>query len=647
MLKILLLLFLLIFTAPHIVSGQEEKVSGSYKTVTISNRGLPVTNAQIKITVPPYFNFNLTRADGSDIRITDFKDKPIPFWLESYNPKANIGHIWIRPAYLPEGTTNVKLWYGKNSGILSDFSAVFYTGSDTFNRTSSSVVGNNWVQSPANFGEITAINPSSSGPYFSIGIDTPPGDPLDQSCPTPHAETSSTNMVRIPDGRLMLVYASGFDLSKNQGLYISSSSDEGETWTTPSQIHRGFRSLNPVVLRVNNRIYLYWNWDLKNNGCPSREDGTYQIFSDDNGKSWSKPQKMPLTQSWGLRANPVTLFDGTVILPLYGENDVGVLVSKDRAKTWKRYGHLSAQDRAKLTEGSVVEVTPNLLKMYIRDDLGGPFWKSTSTDGGKTWSAPEVTALQGGANPPEIRKFSDGTILLLWGNALDKSYHAYTSTDGENWTELPKPVFADAAHANPTPRYPTVLERADRMGVLVGGSSGKTLSVSIIRVTPASLTTQALFVGDNPTSQNYVSHTFNNNLEADLIFEILATPQQISSSPSFSAMTISGSGTTFARWSVSGSQFFYYHDGKQSFSGKDLHVEDPARIKIVYHKQANALDYIINGEVVASGVRPYSPLASMEEITFISNTSNDPHYTAYNNLFIYQNVSNITSFINP
>ena len=108
-----------------------------------------------------------------------------------------------------------------------------------------------------------------------------------------------------PDGSLMAVWTQSH--GRRQGNYnrivFSTSEDEGKTWAPPGHV-AGPVSLEddtkiacwgfPMVSK-SGRIYVVWNQNQNITGWIRFHTGTMAgCYSDDNGKTWSKPQDIPM-----------------------------------------------------------------------------------------------------------------------------------------------------------------------------------------------------------------------------------------------------------------------------------------------------------------------------------------------------------------
>lgn len=153
--------------------------------------------------------------------------------------------------------------------------------------------------------------------------------------------------------------------------------------------------------------------------------------SDDDGKTWSAPINITSQvkdPAWRfLLQGPgrgITMQDGTLVFAsqFIDANSLphaGIIYSKDRGKTW----HISAPARDNTTEAQVVEVTPGVLMLNMRDNRGGSRAVNITKDFGKTWEEHPSTrsALQEPVCMASLLKVAAkdnvlGKDLLLFSN---------------------------------------------------------------------------------------------------------------------------------------------------------------------------------------------------------------------------------------
>ena len=202
-------------------------------------------------------------------------------------------------------------------------------------------------------------------------------------------------------------------------LLLKRSADNGATWSDETVVWDDGRNTCgnpcPVVDEENGRIWLFMTWNLGSDverriiRKESRDTRRpFVCYSDDDGKSWSKPVDLSKTckdPSWGWYATGPGVgiqlktgkYKGRLVIPAnhsyddpkgdmaggpfgYGSH---VLFSDDHGKTWK----MSEPIRPGCNESQVVELSNGSLLMNMRSYNDNHCRAiATSEDGGETWS---------------------------------------------------------------------------------------------------------------------------------------------------------------------------------------------------------------------------------------------------------------------
>lgn len=169
---------------------------------------------------------------------------------------------------------------------------------------------------------------------------------------------------------------------------------------------------------------------------------------------------------WMTRNHPLTLAGGRMLLPLYsdGFNVSLVAISDDDGETWRASGPIVGLGPVQPT---IVARRDGSLVAYLRDNGGAPqrVQRSTSRDGGETWSDAVDTTLPNPGSSLEVLALRDGRWVMA-GNAAERGRHDLTlrisSDEGRTWSR------GRALRSDPGRRrtfaYPSLCE--DRSGRL-------------------------------------------------------------------------------------------------------------------------------------------------------------------------------------
>lgn len=256
-----------------------------------------------------------------------------------------------------------------------------------------------------------------------------------------------------PDGSLMAVWTqSSAETQPDQHIAFATSKDEGVTWSRP-RILAGPRKPGegpiaswayPMVSK-SGRIYVLYSQHVGKFDTFYHHTGWLDgITSDDKGRTWTRPQRVPVARS--IHDNPDPSYPPNMLCwqkPLrLGEGGkylagftrwTSLAVRKNPVRDWRSYDSrvefmrfenldedpepkdlairwFAANDSAlavpfpghpevsSCQEPSIVKLPDARLFCVMRTSSGSPFW-SLSTDAGETWTAPRRLLRRDGGEP--------------------------------------------------------------------------------------------------------------------------------------------------------------------------------------------------------------------------------------------------------
>jgi hypothetical protein len=256
----------------------------------------------------------------------------------------------------------------------------------------------------------------------------------------PDSMVCDTTLRQFPDGSWVLFMLGGGDKEPSPKNYtgIARSGDQGKTWTQVTRFDVGFPREGLTIGQGPTELMVYGGRSTLFFSTHSRHWSdnwqSWLIYSDDSGKTWSKPAAAPgrLANRTFLRNHIVTR-DGRIMVPFqhYIGPDAdtakppleraftnprnGVIISSDGGRTWTEHGNIKLTDNDRYfgwAENNIVELSGNRIAMIIRGDkLGGVLYYAESADGGITW--PDAAIKTEIPNPG-----SKATLYGLGGDAV-------------------------------------------------------------------------------------------------------------------------------------------------------------------------------------------------------------------------------------
>jgi len=281
---------------------------------------------------------------------------------------------------------------------------------------------------------------------------------LDLLPPRPrNPRNSEGDFLELRDGRLLFAYSrftGGSEDHSKAEIAARFSRDGGKTWTRRDRIlitgEGDMNVMSVSLLRMaDGEVGLFYGRKNALDDCR-----IWLRRSRDEAKSFGPPVLCIPDPGYFVLNNDrvVRLSSGRLVVPTARHNVPGgrwtargvasCYLSDDDGRTWRRSrSELEGPTKARcgLQEPLVVELKGGRLMMLCRTDLGCQF-RSTSKDGGETWSRPTRTSILSPVSPASVARIpSTGDLLMVWNETATGRRTpltvALSRDEGKTWRE--------------------------------------------------------------------------------------------------------------------------------------------------------------------------------------------------------------------
>ena len=252
------------------------------------------------------------------------------------------------------------------------------------------------------------------------------------------------------------------------GIWVSR--NEGDGWSLPVEVADGvqhsrkrYPTWNPVLFQPRDGPLLLF---YKAGPSPSTWWGRLTT-SDDQGRTWSLPRRLPEDILGPVRNKPIQLPGGDLLCPSSSEHDgwrVHFERTTDLGVTWEHSGPINDGTRFGVIQPSLLVYDDGRIQALNRSRQGKVV-ETWSSDGGRTWSAPAETMLPNPNAGLDGVTLADGRQLLVynhttieegkWGGPRSP-LNVAVSDDGQTWQAAL--VLEDEPGEY---SYPAVIQTAD------------------------------------------------------------------------------------------------------------------------------------------------------------------------------------------
>ena len=234
----------------------------------------------------------------------------------------------------------------------------------------------------------------------------------DAPFPSCHAST----IAETPDGMVAAFFGGTAERNPDVGIWVCRY--DGDRWTPPQEVANGLfpdgkrlPCWNPVLFMTPEKTLLLF---YKLGPSPSEWWGM-MISSADNGKTWSRPERLPDGFMGPVKNKPELLAQGILLCPSSTENKgwrVQMERTPDYGKTWTKTDVGSGDGKFSAIQPCILK-HPGKLQILCRT-REGVIAESWSADNGLTWSHLSATDLPNPNSGIDAVTLKNGIHLLVY-----------------------------------------------------------------------------------------------------------------------------------------------------------------------------------------------------------------------------------------
>jgi predicted neuraminidase len=282
---------------------------------------------------------------------------------------------------------------------------------------------------------------------------------LFEQAPVPSCHAST--IAETPAGLVAAWFGGTREGDNDVGIWLARRGVD--RWTPPVEVATGrqddgvrYPCWNPVLFQARNGpLLLFYKVGPKPNAWWGM-----LITSTDEGRTWSRPARLPEGILGPIKNKPVALADGALLCPSSTEDQgwrVHLERTADLGRTWTRVGPLNDGKTFAAIQPSVLFHPQGTLQIVCRSRQG-KIVEAWSSDGGGTWGPLQATPLPNPNSGIDAATLADGRAILIYNHTPKgrSPLNVALSDDGKTWKAGPVLESEPGEYS-----YPAVIQAAD------------------------------------------------------------------------------------------------------------------------------------------------------------------------------------------
>jgi len=289
----------------------------------------------------------------------------------------------------------------------------------------------------------------------------------------PYPSCHASTIAETSPGKLVAAWFGG-TAERNPDVGIWVSRNEGGKWSEPVEVASGMQNegprmptWNPVLFESpSGKLHLFYKV-----GPSPGEWWGMTMTSEDSGRTWTKPARLPGKLIGPVKNKPIVLKDGAWLSPSSSESQGWVVHmerSTDQGRTWDYIGPLNDGRTVRAIQPTLLAHPDGGIQMLARG-RDGKIVESWSSDGGLTWAPLHDGVLPNNNSGLDAVTLKDGRFLLVYNHSTRDQpgmghkgrgiLNVATSRDGKAWEAALVLDYLDQPGKQFS--YPSVIQAAD------------------------------------------------------------------------------------------------------------------------------------------------------------------------------------------